>query len=279
MRFNPKIKGVEVDVVVEAFVCDDCGSPLMNSAMMNELRKAAADQYRIDRGLLTSAQIRSYREAIGMSQAGFARYLNVGEASIKRWETYYVQDASQDEHIRLKCDEAYAEVNFLKVHWKTNTPDIFSGNKKFNFQIFKNVTLYLISKAKEKLTILFLNKLLYYVDNLHYQRTGESLTGARYVPLKYGPCPDQFRALYDSIEQAGAIAQVSRNGYKAKISPDATLFDDRELETLDLVMKVCQKKGSKYLYNLSHKEKGFIETKECDFISYKFAKDLQLKND
>ena len=46
-----------------------------------------------------------------MSQAAFANYLKVGEASIKRWETYFVQDVVQDDHIRLKCDEAYAEVN------------------------------------------------------------------------------------------------------------------------------------------------------------------------
>jgi hypothetical protein len=45
-----------------------------------------------------------------MSQTAFASYLKVGEASIKRWETYYVQDVVQDDHIRLKCDEAYAEL-------------------------------------------------------------------------------------------------------------------------------------------------------------------------
>ncbi len=34
----------------------------------------------------------------------------------------------------------------------------------------------------------------------YYNNFGESLTGARYVPLKYGPCPDQFRTLYEGLK-------------------------------------------------------------------------------
>jgi len=86
-----------------------------------------------------------------MSQIQFARYLNVGEASIKRWETCFIQDASQDDHIRVKCDAAYAEMNFLNVHWKLDEPDIFSGNKKFNLQIFKQVALFLAKETKASL--------------------------------------------------------------------------------------------------------------------------------
>jgi len=246
----------------------------MDSSMMDELRKAAAEKYRADRGLLTASEIRSYRESLGMSQSAFARYLNVGEASIKRWETYYVQDAGQDEHIRLKCDEAYAELNFLDVYWKKHKPDKFSGGKQFNLQFFKNVALYLVSKTSE--TILTLNKLHFFVDFLHYKRFGESLTGARYVPLKYGPCPDQFRALYDCLERTGVIASKNKHGFEANIVPDMSLFDDRELETLEFLINIYHEKGGKYLYDLSHKEKGFIDTKECDFISYDYARDLQL---
>ena len=140
IRFSPEVKGIRVDVVVEAMVCDKCHTPLMDSSMMDELRRAAADKYRADRGLLTASEIRSYRNSLGMSQSAFARYLNVGEASIKRWETYYVQDAGQNEHIRLKCDEAYAELNFLEVYWKTHKPDKFSEEMKKAG--FKNVKYY-----------------------------------------------------------------------------------------------------------------------------------------
>lgn len=63
---------------------------------MNFLRRFAADAYRKKHNLLTSDQIIRYRESLGMSQTAFANYLKVEEASVKRWETYYIQDNVQD---------------------------------------------------------------------------------------------------------------------------------------------------------------------------------------
>ena len=117
----------------------------------------------------------------------------------------------------------------------------------------------------------------FFVDFYHYPRFGESLTGARYIPLRYGPCPDQYRALYDCLERMHAITQKKSHGFTATKKPDMRLFDDREMETLEFVIKVYEKKGGKFLYDLSHKEKGFRETQECDFISYEHAKSLNLK--
>ena len=102
---------------------------------------------------------------LGMSQAAFANYLKVGEASIKRWETYFVQDAVQDDHIRLRCDEAYAELNALEVHWKSHPPDIYSGNRSFCLELFKQAVRYIIEFTKSPL---FLNNSLFYADFKHF---------------------------------------------------------------------------------------------------------------
>lgn len=103
-QFTPEIKGEEVEVVVLAIVCTKCLQPFMNDEQMSQLRKAAADAYRKKHGLLTSEEIINFRNLFGMSQASFADYLKVGEARIKRWETYFVQDVGQDEHIRFKVN-------------------------------------------------------------------------------------------------------------------------------------------------------------------------------
>ena len=100
VRFEPEVKEEIVKVTVPCHVCQNCKTPLMDTDQMNVLRRTAADQYRKLHGLLTSSQIVAYREELGMPQSSFARYLNVGETSVKRWETYYVQDAGQDDHIR-----------------------------------------------------------------------------------------------------------------------------------------------------------------------------------
>lgn len=272
IRFDPEVKGEIIEVIVPCKVCKNCNAPFMSTEQMNVLRRAAADKYRELHDLLTSSQIITYRKELGMSQSSFARYLNVGEASIKRWETYYIQDASQDDHIRLKCDEAYAEINFLDVHWKRHAPDLYSGNKKFNLQLFKNVALLLVQYTKT--SILYLNKLHFYIDFVHFKNHGTSLTGARYIPLKYGPCPDQFRTIYDELVNKGHLKENVDHTYEALTPPDFSLFDDNEKETLEYILKLCKTQGTKKLYDLSHKEKGYTETTECAFISYKFAKDL-----
>ena len=46
VRFNPEIRGEEIEVIALAFVCSKCQEPLMDAEQMNILRKTAADQYR-----------------------------------------------------------------------------------------------------------------------------------------------------------------------------------------------------------------------------------------
>lgn len=273
-RFTPEIKDQTVEFIVVCKVCSKCKTPMTDSEQMNLLRRTAADTYRAKNNLLTSAQIIVYRNSLGMSQAAFARYLKIGEASIKRWETYFIQDESQDDHMRLKCDEAYAEMNFLNVHWKNLEPDLFSGNKKFNLQQFKQVALFLVQVTGE--SIIYLNKLHFYADFLHFRKSGVSLTGARYVPLKYGPCPDQYRAIYDNLVTRGVLEEKSDCFYEAKTPPDLSLLDDSEKETLDQLCTLYRKHGAKKLYDLSHKELGYKETAECTFISYAYSENLLL---
>jgi DNA-binding XRE family transcriptional regulator/uncharacterized phage-associated protein len=244
----------------------------MTTEQMNSFRKISADSYREKHALLTSSQIIAYREELGMSQSAFARYLSVGEASIKRWETYYVQDTSQDELIRLKCDNASAEMNFLDVCWKRNPEDLFNGKRKFNLQIMKNVILHLTKNLKT--SKLFLNKILFYVDFRHFKYYGTSLTGARYKPLKYGPCPDQYDAIYSILMHKGFLKESKNHIYECVQEADLNLFDDNELKTLAEIVSICKKSGLQKIYDLSHQEKGYIETEECSFITYEFAKEL-----
>ncbi len=274
IRFSSEMKGETVDVIVPSYICKACRNPLMDDKQMNVYRRAVTDAYRKKHSLLTSQEIINYRAKLNMSQAEFARYLNVGEASIKRWETYYIQDSSQDDHIRLKCDEAYAETNYLNIQSQQSEPDIFRGNRKISLESFENVALFFIKETKA--SILFLNKLHFYGDFLNFKKTGRGITGARYVPLRYGPCPDDYRPLYEALVAKGAIEKVDAHTYVALLSPDMSVFDDNEKETLMFISEIVKKKGVQYLYNLSHDEKGFVETDECDFISYGFAKDLKI---
>lgn len=273
VRFNPEIKGEEVEVVAPSFVCTNCQTPLMDGEQMNVLRRNAADKYRKQHNLLTSEEIIKYRSLLGMSQAAFANYLKVGEASIKRWETYFVQDVVQDDHIRLKCDEAYAEYNALEVHWKSHPSDVYSGNRSFCLELFKQAVLYLIKFTKSPL---YLNKALFYVDFKHFQQHGTSITGARYVHLEYGPCPDQYQNIYQLFISKEVLISGGHHILTSNEKPELSVFSDTEKEILDFVAQIATKDGGKKLFKLSHEEKAFQKTEPLQLISYEFSSELKI---
>ncbi len=273
IRFPVELKGKTIEVLSEAFVCSKCGESQMDSEQMNKLRRLSSDEYRKQYGLLTASEIVRYRERLGMSQIQFAEYLNIGEASIKRWETYYIQDESQDEHIRLKCDEAYAELNALQVHRKSHPPDIYSGYRPLNLEIVRSVVAYLVTRGKAP-SKLFLNKIMFYFDFLHFKKYGKSVTGLRFIPLEYGPCPDGFQAIFSYLEKDSVLKKKNKHDFVSNIEPDLSLFDDQEKETLEEIIRILNEKGEQYLYDLSHKERAFKETEYTKPISYEFAKYL-----
>jgi putative zinc finger/helix-turn-helix YgiT family protein len=272
-RFTPEIKGEEVEVIVPAFICSKCQNSLMDGDQMNVFRRKASDKYRQTHHLLTAEEIIKFRTMLGMSQAAFANYLKVGEASIKRWETYYVQDVVQDDHIRLKCDEAYAEFNALEVHWKSHPPDIFSGNRRFCLELFKQAVRYLIEFTN---TPLFLNKALFYADFKHFQEYGNSITGARYVHLDYGPCPDQYQNLYQLFRAEGLLKSAGHHRLKSTEKADLSVFSDSEREILLFVAKAAKEDGGKELLKISHEEEAYKKTEPLELISYELSKKLKI---
>jgi putative zinc finger/helix-turn-helix YgiT family protein len=99
-----EVRGESVKVRMEALVCGRCGFQAFDDEQSKAYTIASADAYRRAHGLLTTVELRRLREKLNLSQQGFAHFLKVGIASIKRWEAGLVQDEAMDELIRLKTD-------------------------------------------------------------------------------------------------------------------------------------------------------------------------------
>jgi|GEM_PF-859305 len=272
-RFHPTVKDEQVDVLVDATVCAKCGKAVMDDAQMDGLRRAGADAYRQKYGLLTAKEIADYRAMLGMSQRDFAEYLGVGEASVKRWETYYIQDKSQDNLLRLKCDEKAAADSALTINRKVHRGDIFAGNVQFDFERVRNLILRFVEVTTSQL---FLNKALFYVDFLHFKRHGRGITGMTYFAIDYGPCPYRYDTLYKPLIESGDLLQKDGHRLEAKAKPNDGLFDAKELETVGFVFDFVKKHRQKKLLDLSHEEPAYLETEAGGFISYDLAKKLKL---
>ncbi len=274
IRFKPKLKGETLDVLSPAYVCTNCGESLMDSKQADGLRNAAADKYRKNHNLQTSKEIIAIRKKFAMSQLEFAKYLKVGEASIKRWETYYIQDASQNEHIRLKTNEFSATLNLLNVYWKNQKEDIYSGNRKFSFDLFSNLVLSLVKVCK---TPLYINKALFYADFLHFKNFKVSLTGSKYIRLEHGPCPDKFREIFQLMLEKKMIKEDRGHNLIPNKKINKSIFDDREIETIKKVINFIKEKGLNGIYKSSHEEKAYKKSIFLQTLSYKYASDLKLK--
>jgi putative zinc finger/helix-turn-helix YgiT family protein len=99
-----EFRGESLKVKSPAMACTKCGWLALAEGQADELRKRTADEYRRRHGRLTSDEIREWRRVLGKSQREFAQLIGVGEASVKRWETWLVQDQSSDLLIRLVCE-------------------------------------------------------------------------------------------------------------------------------------------------------------------------------
>lgn len=102
IKSEQEIRGEMLVIEIPGVMCTMCGWESILIDQVSELRNRTADEYRRKHGLLTSGAIRAMREALNMTQAQFAEFTGVGEASVKRWETWLVQDRSMDELLRLK---------------------------------------------------------------------------------------------------------------------------------------------------------------------------------
>ena len=125
IKVQQKLYGDVFVVDAEAEVCPKCGMKFYSDLQMANLRLLVTNAYRRKQDLLTSDEINGLRRQLGMSQSAFADYLGVGVASVKRWESYFIQERAFDTLLRLKCIPDAAEANYVQLSDKLSCSPAF----------------------------------------------------------------------------------------------------------------------------------------------------------
>jgi hypothetical protein len=198
--------------------------------------------------------------------------LGVGVASLKRWELGKIQDPSSDALIRLRSDSNYATKNVSEVMIRQRQSSNYNGNRPFDLERFKQVTLLCI-EGIPNITLLFLCKLLFYIDFIFFKYFNQSLTGCSYACLEHGPCPDQYRGLFEKLFELKVIASKGKHGFKTIAPSKDSCFDNYEKIIIDYFIKLFKKNPQKYL-DLSHEEPAWKETADFKLIDYGLAAKL-----
>jgi len=304
------VRGEKIQVNSKVRVCT-CGNELFDDVLEEENLSRAYDLYRKKYNILSPSDIRKLRGKYGLPQRTLGKILGWGEITIHRYETGAIPDSSHNKMLRLLYDpkvmkdlliEAQNSIpkttfektleriklledeqadkklfNIIQTKQMYSSIDIESGFKQFDLEKIANVVLYFCHNVSQ-LWVTKLNKLLFYSDFNFFKDFTISLTGLKYVKLDYGPVPDNYENLLWTLENSSfitinlaSIGSYSGKLIKALSDYEPDVFSEQEMHILEVVKDKYAYLNTSSISDISHEEKGWIETPFHHIISYEYA--------
>lgn len=309
-------KGVLVNVKENVPICKKCKNELIINDIENENLKRIYSKYRKIKNIITPEEIVELRKKYNISQRELTSILDFGKMTINRYEKGALPSKSHSDYLKLlikdeqefldKVEEAYhaGRISFktfekintnknhedknqkLKMYIENNlkySPNIYNGFKTLNLERLQNLISYLASKVNLYLTSL--NKYLWYIDMISYNKRAIAITGLTYIHEQYGPVIydrkyeeisklDEKYKREDTENRDGSIQSriISNENY------DITLFSESEMEIINEVIELLKDKPVKEISRLSHKEEGWKKTERFEIISFEYANNMAILN-
>jgi len=116
VQLTGNFRDARVTVRMQGWVCAQCNYETITGGQMGQFQRLVADEYKRTNGLLTSEDLRSWRQRLRMSQKRFALHLGIGIATLKRWERGDIQSPQMDQWIRVKTDPQAAQALLEEVY-------------------------------------------------------------------------------------------------------------------------------------------------------------------
>lgn len=187
-------KGVNIKFLAEYYKCQECGAEVGTVKQTADTQRAISDAYRKAKGLLTGEEIREKRKQLGLTQQELAKRMNVGIASIKRWESGLIQSKAMNSALMgafrgLTIGNNYTGNRALSI------PRIKLIMREFEVLLGEDF-------IEEGDMLLFDAKYAWYADMLAFREQGRSITGATYAALPHGPQLNNYKELVELIKNA-----------------------------------------------------------------------------
>ena len=312
-------RGIEINTYENVAVCKECHKDLYINEIENKNNERIYELYREKADIVKPQDIIDLRNKYNISQRELTAILGFGKMTINRYERGGVPTKAQSDYIKLLIDnddkfiekvkEAHKNgrindktygkivseelnVNISKEQIQDNIrrylklvlnrrPDIYNGYKVLDIEKIENIVSYIASKVKN-LTITSLNKYLWYIDMLSFNKRSVAITGLTYQNQKFGPTIidkkyDELSLLDDKYIREDIETE---NGNTTKIISNRNYslekISDSEKEIIDTIIKILKNKTVTDISELSHKEEGWKKTKRFEKISFDYAMDLNI---
>lgn len=145
---------------------------------------------------------------------------------------------------------------------------------EFKTEKFKELLLYFARECKDDphFGATKLNKQLFFADFLAYERLGQSITGAEYLALPYGPGPKRLVPLRAEMVENDDL-YIEQRSFQERIialrNPNMKLFSKEEIEIVDEVIEALRDHDAEEVSQLSHKFLGWLAARaESDARGY-----------
>ena len=315
-RILEQYKGVIINVEENVPICNKCKNELIINNIENENLNRIYSKYREIKNIINPSEIINLRNKYNISQRELTAILDFGKMTINRYEKGSLPSKTQSDYLKLivkdekeffnKVQEAYytnriSQKTFFKIQSIINTnridndnnalksyienelklsPNVYNGFKVLDIDKLENLISYIASKVTLFLTSL--NKYLWFIDMISYNKRAISITGLTYMHEQYGPVIlsrkyEEISKLEDKYKREdienkdGSIqSKIISNNY------DLSGFTDKEMKIIDYVINLLKDKSAKEISNLSHREAGWKNTERYEKISFEYANDLKI---
>lgn len=304
-----------ISVERNCYRCETCGEEFEIHTEDYDPFEVAYREYRRRKGWVQPEEIKEFREDLALTQQRFSGLLGIGIATLNRYENGALQSEATNRLISLCMNDPWILCKFAKdsqasfsnedlQHLNRNieryldgipqlvsdaierygsyNASLLSGCKDFDFKKFCEVAKILCHETKQFTTKL--QKLFFYTDFKHYKEHNISITGMRYAHLPHGPVPDEYKTWLAALTDWMGILEPEKiefeqycgEVFEFKDEPNYNLFSLDELNTIKFVKDTFNNYSSIQMEEFSHKEKGYLMTRQGQCISYKYAKELQI---
>ncbi|WP_367914778.1 type II toxin-antitoxin system antitoxin SocA domain-containing protein [Leadbetterella sp. DM7] len=296
---------------------EDCGQQFTTDELDEINLRQVHNQYREKYNLPFPEEIKEVREKYGLSASKMAEVLGFGVHIYRQYEAgevpslsnaRLIQLADDPEEFRklvllggalegrekervLKTVERLIEMKNKQTHDELiaryvlgveDKPTRYNGYKRAVIGKTFRVIQYLIVQLNPTKTAL--NKLLFYVDFMHFRKYSVSFLGLEYRAIEYGTVPSRYESLLEYGAEAGYIVryrELMDNGrYKETYSMgDRSVdagFTSEEADTLKQVTDRFKNCNVADLVAVNHKEEAWIDnTQEKRKVDYAYAYKLK----
>ena len=150
---------------------------------------------------------------------------------------------------------------------------------------YTNALLYFVSQCEnEKLGIMKLNKLFYYLDFISYRDRSKSVTGEVYMHLPKGPYAASLSEGILSVAEEQKLIERKedssekygkRNRFKVLTPVNLAVFDKYEIQLLNYLCSTFKEWSTDQMVAQTHSEAPWVFSKPSKPLNYEDADDIE----